>query len=44
MPWALQVIEISGDRVAGIHSFLDTEHLFPAFGLSSQLPAQAGQR
>jgi RNA polymerase sigma-70 factor, ECF subfamily len=44
MPWALQVIEISGDRVAGIHSFLDTERLFPAFGLPSQLPAQAGQR
>ena len=28
-PWALQVIEISGDRISGIHSFLDTD-LFPA--------------
>src|SRR6516225_9966785 len=39
MPWALQVLEISGDRIAGIHSFLDTERLFPAFGLPSHLPA-----
>ena len=41
--WALQVIEVSGDRIAGIHSFLDTERIFPAFGLPSQPPAQAGQ-
>jgi len=41
MPWALQVIEVSGDRIAGIHSFLDTERIFPAFGLPSQPPAQA---
>jgi len=39
MPWALQVLEISGDRIAGIHSFLDTERLFPAFGLPGHLPA-----
>ncbi len=43
-PWALQVVEISGDRIAGIDSFLDTERIFPAFGLPSQLPAQACQR
>jgi RNA polymerase sigma-70 factor (ECF subfamily) len=42
-PWALQVLEISGDRIAGIHSFLDTERLFPAFGLPAHLPPQAGQ-
>jgi RNA polymerase sigma-70 factor, ECF subfamily len=37
-PWSLQVIETSGDRISGIHSFLDTERLFPAFGLPSHLP------
>jgi len=38
-PWALQVLEISGDRISAIHSFLDVEDLFPAFDLPSQLPA-----
>jgi RNA polymerase sigma-70 factor (ECF subfamily) len=38
-PWALQVLEISAGRIAGIHSFLDAERLFPAFGLPAQLPA-----
>src|SRR5207302_3550200 len=38
-PWALQVLEISGDRVSGIQSFLDAEELFPAFGLPAHLPA-----
>jgi len=38
-PWALQVLEISGNRIAGIHSFLDAERLFPAFGLPAHLPA-----
>ena len=32
-PWSLQVLEISGDRLAGITFFLDTERLFPLFGL-----------
>ncbi len=32
-PWALQVIEISGDRISGLNSFLDTARLFPLFGL-----------
>ncbi|HYZ36026.1 MAG TPA: sigma-70 family RNA polymerase sigma factor [Pseudonocardiaceae bacterium] len=35
-PWALQVIEISGDRIVGHHNFLDTA-LFPAFGLPAHL-------
>ncbi len=39
-PWALQVLEISGDRITGFHAFLDT-NLFPAFGLPTHLPAQA---
>ena len=37
--WALQVIETSGDRISGFHSFLDVGHLFPAFGLPAELPA-----
>ena len=36
-PWALQVIEVSGDRIVGHHNFLDTR-LFAAFGLPSHLP------
>jgi RNA polymerase sigma-70 factor (ECF subfamily) len=31
--WALIVLELSGDRIAGVNSFLDTENLFPRFGL-----------
>jgi len=42
-PWALQVVEISGDRIVGLNFFLDTEHLFPAFGLPDHLPPEAGQ-
>jgi RNA polymerase sigma-70 factor (ECF subfamily) len=36
-PWSLQVLEISGDRLGGITFFLDTEHLFPLFGLPDHL-------
>jgi RNA polymerase sigma-70 factor (ECF subfamily) len=32
-PWSLQVVELSGDRISGITFFLDTERLFPLFGL-----------
>ena len=35
-PWALQVLEISGDRIVGHHNFLDT-NLFAAFGLPAHL-------
>jgi RNA polymerase sigma-70 factor, ECF subfamily len=38
-PWAIQVIEVSGGRVSGIHSFLEADRLFPAFGLPAHLPA-----
>jgi RNA polymerase sigma-70 factor (ECF subfamily) len=38
-PWALVVLELSGDRIAGWNSFLDTETLFPRFGLPPRLPA-----
>jgi RNA polymerase sigma-70 factor (ECF subfamily) len=37
-PWALVVLEVAGDRIAGMTSFLDTETLFPMFGLPRQLP------
>jgi RNA polymerase sigma-70 factor, ECF subfamily len=37
-PWALHVLEVSGDRVAEIHAFLDVEMLFPLFGLPAHLP------
>ncbi|MBO0808161.1 MAG: sigma-70 family RNA polymerase sigma factor [Actinobacteria bacterium] len=36
-PWALQVIEISGDRISGLQFFLDTERVFPGFGLPPHL-------
>ncbi len=37
--WALIVLDIAGDRIAGMTSFLDTETLFPRFGLPLDLPA-----
>ena len=37
-PWALLVVEISGDRISGFHAFLDT-NLFAAFGLPGHLAA-----
>jgi RNA polymerase sigma-70 factor (ECF subfamily) len=36
-PWSLQVLEFEGDRIAGISFFLDTERLFPLFGLPPRL-------
>jgi RNA polymerase sigma-70 factor, ECF subfamily len=35
--WALIVLELDGDRIAGWNSFLDTERLFPMFDLPLQL-------
>jgi RNA polymerase sigma-70 factor (ECF subfamily) len=32
-PWSLLVLEIAGDKIAGINHFLDAEQLFPLFGL-----------
>ena len=32
-PWALQVLEISEGKIVGFTAFLDTERLFPLFGL-----------
>ena len=36
-PWSLQVLEISGGRIAGITFFLDTASLFPLFGLPARV-------
>jgi RNA polymerase sigma-70 factor, ECF subfamily len=36
-PWSIQVLELSGDRIAGITFFLDVERLFPLFGLPPRL-------
>ena len=36
-PWALQVLEVSGGRVIEFTFFLDTEALFPLFGLPPRL-------
>ncbi|HYH10597.1 MAG TPA: sigma-70 family RNA polymerase sigma factor [Thermoanaerobaculia bacterium] len=35
--WALIVLELAGDRISGWNSFLDTETLFPMFGLPLQM-------
>jgi RNA polymerase sigma-70 factor (ECF subfamily) len=37
-PWALQVLEITDGKIAELHFFLDTAHVFPAFGLPPHLP------
>ena len=37
--WALIVLELSGDRISAINSFLDVDRLFPRFGLPLTLPA-----
>ena len=36
-PWALQVLEVSADGIAELTFFLDTERLFPLFGLPPRL-------
>ena len=36
-PWALQVLELSGGRIVELTFFLDTDTLFPLFGLPPRL-------
>jgi RNA polymerase sigma-70 factor (ECF subfamily) len=38
-PWALIVLEISAGRIVGVNSFLETDRLFPLFGLAPRLDA-----
>jgi len=36
-PWALLMLEIDGDRIRSMTSYLDVETLFPRFGVPMQL-------
>jgi RNA polymerase sigma-70 factor (ECF subfamily) len=38
-PWALQVLQISDGRIVEFTFFLDTERVFPLFGLPLRLEA-----
>ena len=38
-PWALQVLEVAGGRIVELTFFLDTQRVFPLFGLPPRLPA-----
>jgi RNA polymerase sigma-70 factor (ECF subfamily) len=38
-PWALQVLELEDGRIVEFTFFLDTDKVFPLFGLPLQLPA-----
>jgi RNA polymerase sigma-70 factor, ECF subfamily len=38
-PWALQVLELAQGRIVGFTFFLDTERLFPLFGLPARIEA-----
>jgi RNA polymerase sigma-70 factor (ECF subfamily) len=38
-PWGLIVLELDEDCISGWNTFLDTERLFPMFGLPMKLPA-----
>ncbi len=37
-PWALIPLELSGERITSVTSYLDFETLFPRFGLPMSLP------
>ena len=37
-PWAIIVLTTSGDHITDMTYFLDTETLFPLFGMPAQLP------
>jgi RNA polymerase sigma-70 factor (ECF subfamily) len=32
-PWALQIVDVSGGKLAGVCSYLDAARIFPLFGL-----------
>lgn len=42
-PWALLVLELVGDRITSMTSYLDVATLFPRFGLPMQLPPEAAR-
>ncbi|MGZ8412879.1 MAG: sigma-70 family RNA polymerase sigma factor [Gemmatirosa sp.] len=39
-PWALVTLELAGDRITSMTSYLDVETLFPRFGLPMELPKE----
>ena len=39
-PWSLTTVEVAGDAIVGLTSFLDTAELFPLFGLPGHLDAR----
>lgn len=41
-PWALHVVHTSAGVITAIHSFVDTQRLFPLFGLPLQAGAESG--
>ena len=41
-PFSIHVLELTGDRIAGITYFLDTDRLFPLFGLPPRPEARSG--
>ncbi|SCE69630.1 sigma-70 family RNA polymerase sigma factor [Micromonospora mirobrigensis] len=43
VPWALIVLDISAGRIARLNYFLDTDHLFPLFGLPDRLEEGTGE-
>jgi RNA polymerase sigma-70 factor (ECF subfamily) len=40
-PWALHVVHTSDGLITAIHSFVDTQRLFPLFGLPLQANAES---
>ncbi|WP_024800818.1 sigma-70 family RNA polymerase sigma factor [Nocardia sp. BMG51109] len=41
-PWSITVLEFEGDQISGLNFFLDTERLFPLFGLAPELRVEEG--
>ncbi|TQM29050.1 sigma-70 family RNA polymerase sigma factor [Nocardia bhagyanarayanae] len=37
VPWSITVLELDGETISGLNFFLDTERLFPLFGLPMEL-------
>jgi RNA polymerase sigma-70 factor, ECF subfamily len=36
-PWALIILDVSAGRITAVNNFLDTDRLFPLFGLPAHL-------
>jgi RNA polymerase sigma-70 factor (ECF subfamily) len=42
-PWALLVLDVAGDRITSMTSYLDVQTLFPRFGLPMRLDGAAAR-